>query len=149
MISIFLIIIIIYLQLTTNNAFATTLNPMNNKYQPPEHSTEELYKDIIFSLISLHIQKSVNDYYSKFLTDIPTVDPWSVDIISIERPLGYRTFNFILTIEIKPYVSSHIAVGVDHLTIIIDGVGNVIVNNFEHIRDYELPPYINIEKKLS
>lgn len=97
-----------------------------------------------------YIQKSVGDYYTKYLTDISTVDPWSIDILSVERPNGYSTFVFVIKIQVIPYIGPHIGVGVDHIIITVDGTGEVEVKNFEHIKSYylELPPnYQDIIKK--
>jgi len=126
-----LCVILIYIQLPLN-VYATT-----NK--PPQHSREELYQDIFCSMLMPYIQNRISAYYSKFLTDIPTIDPWGINILSAERSNGYQTFVFVLKIEVKPYVGPGIGVGVDHLTIQVDGAGNVKVTKFEHIHDYELP----------
>lgn len=137
-------------QLPAYNAYAITNKPLENEkiYKPIEKSREELYQDIFFSLLLPYIQKSVEDYYKKFLTDIPTVDSWDIDILSVERPNGYRTFLFVIEIQVNPYIGPHLGVGVDRLKITIHGAGNVEVNSFEHIRDYELPPhYQHIIKK--
>jgi hypothetical protein len=115
-----------------------------------QHSKEELYQDIFCSLLMPCIQKSVHDYYTKFLTDIPGVDPWNIDILSVERPNGYRTFVFVIKMEVIPYVGSHLGVGVDRIAITLDGNGEVRVTKFEHIKSYylDLPPnYQNIIKK--
>lgn len=144
-----LIALILYLQFPCFTfVSANKISGDNILYKPPEQSREELYQDISFSLLSPYIQKSVEDYYTKFLTDIPTVDPWAIDILSAERPNGYRTFLFVLKIQVKPYVGPHLGVGVDRITITVNGAGDVEVNSFEHIKDYELPPhYQNIIKK--
>lgn len=135
-----LFITLTYMLLPAYSANAIMNKPANNIYKSPEHSKEELYQDIFCSLLLHYIQKSVSDYYSKFLTDIPTVDPWDINILSIERPNGYRTFVFVLKIQVIPYVGPHLDVGVDNLTITVDGVGNIKINNFQHIKDPQLPP---------
>lgn len=147
---IILLISLVYAQLPVYSAYAITNKPLENEniYKPAKHSKEELYQDIFSSLLMPYIQKSVSDYYTKFLTDIPTVDPWGIDILNLDRPNGYRTFIFVLKIQIKPYVGPHIAVGVDNLTITVHGTGNVEVNSFQHIKDCQLPPqYQHIIKK--
>lgn len=68
----------------------------------------------------------------------------------MERPNGYRSFIFVLKIQIKPYVGPHFGVGVDRLTITVHGADNVEINNFQHIEEYQLPPhYQQIVKKSS
>lgn len=139
---------LISIQFQNHCVYASINKSVVQNYKTPEHSKEELYQDIFCSLISPYIQKSVSKYYSKYLTDIPTVDPWDYKILSVERPNGYRSFVFVLKIEIIPYVGPHIGVGVDRLTIEVQGAGTVKVKNFKHIRNYELPPnYQNIIKK--
>ncbi|MBU3156360.1 DUF3888 domain-containing protein [Clostridium estertheticum] len=51
------------------------------------------------------------------------VDAWAIDILSVERPNGYRTFLFIIKMEVIPYVGPHLSVGVDRITITVDGIG--------------------------
>lgn len=148
------IIIVIFLLLTllAGASFPCSANEnLNNSYRPPKNSREELYQDIFYSLLIPYIQKSVDRYYSEFLTDLPTVDPWDIDILSVERPNGYRTFFFAIKIEVMPYVGPHISVGVDRLTITVGGAGNVEVKEFKHIENSILPPHYQniIKKKLS
>ncbi|MBU3171480.1 DUF3888 domain-containing protein [Clostridium estertheticum] len=138
-----LFVSLICMQLTSYSVYAITNKPL-------QHSKEELYQDIFCTLLMPYIQKSVGDYYSKFLTDIPGVDPWAIDILSVERPNGYRTFVFVIKMEVTPYVGPHLGVGVDRITITVDGIDEVKVTKFEHIKSYylELPPnYQDIIKK--
>lgn len=100
-----------------------------------------MYQDIFCSLRIPYIQKSVSNYYLEFSTDIPTVDPWGIDILSIERPNGYRTFLFVIKIEVMPYGGPHLDVESDHLTITVDGIGNAKVKEFKHIKSSQLPPH--------
>lgn len=121
---------------------------INQPYKPPEQSREELYQDIFVSLLMPEIQKSVDNYYKEFLTDTPMVAPYDVTILKAERPNGYRTFVFLLELEVHPYIGAHNSVGVDHITIRVGGSGDVKVEKFEHVKSYELPPnYQNIIKK--
>ncbi|MBU3176848.1 DUF3888 domain-containing protein [Clostridium estertheticum] len=78
------------------------------------------------------------------------VDPWAIDILSVERPTGYRTFVFVIKMDVIPYVGPHLGVGVDRITITIDENAEAKVTKFEHIKSYylELPPnYQDIIKK--
>lgn len=124
-----------------NNVYA-----MKNK--PVQHSTEELYQDIFCSLLMPYIDKTIDKYYTKHLTDLPTVDPWDINILSVERPSGYRTFSFVIKIQVIPYVGPHLGVGIDRITLTVSGTGVVDVISFSHIKDYRLPPnYQSIVKK--
>lgn len=72
------------------------------------------------------------------------VAPYTVNVVHIERPNGYRTFFYRLKLQVNSYIGPHISVGLDYLTVTIDGSGNVQVQKFEHIESYALP--LNYEK---
>ncbi|KZL92815.1 hypothetical protein CLMAG_26290 [Clostridium magnum DSM 2767] len=82
------------------------------------------------------IQKSVEDYFTKFLTDVPTVAPWNIDILRVEKPNAYRSFIFVLKIRIKPYVGQQSWIRCCLFKIAVHGEGDVEVNNFQHIKKY-------------
>jgi len=129
-----LFISLISIQLPSNSVYALINTP--NHY-----SKEEQYKDIFCSLLLPYIQKSVDDYYTKYLTTGGLVDPWDIEILSVERP--NNNFEFVIKMQVRPYVGPHISIGVDNITITVEGYGEVKVNKFEHIQsDYlKLPPH--------
>ncbi|NLG37750.1 MAG: DUF3888 domain-containing protein [Clostridiales bacterium] len=65
----------------------------------------------------------------------------SVNVINVERPNGYRTFFFTVTLQISPYTGPHISVGLDNITVAINGSGNVSIEKYEHIESFNLPPH--------
>lgn len=141
--------LILGLQFTfTHYASAAALYPPDIPYQPPEQSREELYQDIFISLLLPYIQNEVDKYYSKYLTNTPMVAPYTVYVLSVERPLGYRSFFFKLKLQVNSYIGPHNSVGLDYITVTVEGSGDVKVENFEHKESYLLPPnYENIIKK--
>lgn len=118
--------------------FYSVLTALNTR-KLPEQSKEELYQDITISLFMPYIQNQVDKYYSTYLTQPPMVAPYTVNVINVERPNGYRTFFFRLKLQVNSYIGPHINVGLDNLTVTIDGSGNVKIEEFEHIESYELP----------
>jgi len=120
-----------------------TSTSLETTYKAPEHSNEELYQDTFVTLLNPYIQKAINDYYGQFLTISPFYTPEDVEILDAERPMGYRSFSFIIKLQLKPYVGPHVEVGIDQLTIRVGaGEGEVKVEKFEHIKSYydKLPP---------
>lgn len=109
-------------------------------YKPPEKSREELYQDIFITLLHPNIDKAVSKYYSTLLADAPTVYPYQVDVIKAERTGEYRSFGFLLTLQVTPVVGPHISVGMDQLTFFIAS-GRVILRDFKHVKTYDLPPH--------
>ncbi len=127
---------------------ANTLYPPNIPHQPPEQSKEELYQDIFISLLLPYIQNEVDKYYLKYLTQTPMVAPYTVYVLNAERPNGYRTFSFRLKLQVDSYIGPHNSVGLDYITVTVEGFGNVKIEKFEHIKSYVLPPnYEDIIKK--
>ncbi|MDR3602907.1 MAG: DUF3888 domain-containing protein [Desulfosporosinus sp.] len=119
-----------------------TISPESTD-KAPEHSQEELYQDIFVTLLAPYIQTAINDYYKQYLTTSPNYSPDSIEILKVERPMGYRSFLFTLKLQVKPYVGPHLDVGVDQLTIHVgSGEGEVKVEKFEHVKSYydSLPP---------
>lgn len=102
---------------------------------PQEGSIEEIYQDIFVTLLLPCIDEAVENYYGQPFS----VDPYAVRILRAERPNGYRTFLFEITMEVMPYYGPHNSVGVDHITIKV-GSHKAIVEKFEHIRSYKIPP---------
>ena len=90
--------------------------PLSSVYaltnKPLQGSQEEIHHDIICSLLMPYIQKSVGDYYSKFLNYTPGVDPWNVDIISEERP--NNDFRIVIKIKVIPYVGPHLDISMQY-----------------------------------
>ncbi|HEX2945416.1 MAG TPA: DUF3888 domain-containing protein [Clostridia bacterium] len=104
--------------------------------KPPEGSVEEIYLDVLMSLLMPYIDKAVENYYGQGYA----VAPYSVKVLNIDRPNGYRTFGFVMKLEVMPYTLAHITIGVDHITIRVD-TRNVTVEKFEHIKSYEIPKH--------
>jgi hypothetical protein len=133
-----IIIALLFLCLICMNLPSYSVYALTNK--PVQHSREELYKDIMSSLLMPYVDKAVDDYYTKFLDQKPLVDPWDINILSVERPNDF--FVFVIKMEVRPYVGPHLGVGVDHITITVQGAPEVKIDNFEHIESnyLELPP---------
>ncbi|MEZ2657762.1 DUF3888 domain-containing protein [Aneurinibacillus aneurinilyticus] len=108
-------------------------------YTPPEQSREELYQDIFISLLMPHIQKQINNYYTKVLTTSPVVYPYFVYVLKAERIGDYRSFDFLVKLKVIPVIGPHISVGIDHLIFKIRGSGDVELKKFEHIKTENLP----------
>jgi hypothetical protein len=110
---------------------------LSYEYTPKEGSIEELYKDIIASLITPYISKSVQGYYGhQYLFDLS-----SIKFLRIERPMGYRSFLFIIKVQIMPFIGAHNVIGIDNVTIRIEGQ-NTKVEKFEHIKNFPIPEYL-------
>lgn len=106
--------------------------------EPSEGSVEELYQDIFILMLLPEIEKAVEDYYGRPYF----VAPYQVKILNVGRPNGYRTFGFILKLEILPYEGPHNSVGKDHITIKIEPGPTIQVEKFEHIESYDIPQNI-------
>ncbi len=102
---------------------------------------EELYQDVFMTVLLPYSQEAVSKYYEKNTGYSPNVDPYGPTVLSIERPDGYRTFLFIIKLEVVPYLGAHNPIGVDHITIRVSS-GEVKVETFEHIKSYPIPSWL-------
>ncbi len=143
-----LIPLMLGLLITLTAFIAVKLCVSDMSYKSSEHSTEELYQDISISLLMPYIQNEIDEYYSKYLTQLPMVAPYTVYILSAERPNGYRTFFFRIKLKVISYIGPHNNVGLDYITVAVGGSGEVTIEKFEHIKSFVLPPnYEDIIKK--
>ncbi|WP_399552191.1 DUF3888 domain-containing protein [uncultured Clostridium sp.] len=114
-------------------AYATAIKKQSSI---TDDSKEIIYRDVVLSLLIPHIQKEINNYYKEYLTDSPTIAPYSVDIVTVKRVSGYRIQFEVIA---YPYVGPHITVGDDRMIIETEADGSVEIKNFEHIKSHELP----------
>ncbi|WP_458412521.1 DUF3888 domain-containing protein [Schinkia sp. CFF1] len=119
--------------------------------RPPQDTKEMMVNDIVMVLLGPEIDKAVSKYYSEYLTYSPSVYPYQVEIVNIERIGGFRTFHLLITLETTPVVGPHISVGKDRLTFEISPTiipGQIKLKKFEHLETHELPSHWqNIIKK--
>jgi Protein of unknown function (DUF3888) len=111
--------------------------------KPPEDSKEMMINDMLMLLLGPEIDKAVSDFYSEYLTETPLVYPYQVEIVNVNRIGGFRTFQFLITLETTPVVGPHISVGKDRLTFEISPTiipGQIKLKKFEHLETHELPP---------
>lgn len=142
--------LIMYLICFSTNAYAFTTEPDNNakqgihyKYTPVEGSVEELYKDIIVTLLQPYITNEISKYYGKSFQ----YDLFSIEFLEIERP-KYRAFNFLIKLQVDPFVGAHNTIGIDEIIIRVSST-KTKVEKFKHIKSFPLPPHLkNYYKEL-
>jgi len=90
-------------------------------------------------LLFNNIQDSLESYYKRPVQ----YDHFGINILEATRPDGYRTFRFLLKLGVKPFIGAHngIGIGIDNITFEISP-SEVIMKKFEHIKSFELPPYL-------
>ena len=148
-----LLVLLISISMPLNiNAFSVTSNmesELMNLHKAPQHSREELNQDIFMTLLLPSIQNTVDNYYKEYLTVSPIIAPYDVTILSADRVGGYRRFEFLLKLELHPYLGPHLSVGMDYITLRVS-LSDIKAEKFEHIKSYELPPHYqdSIKKKL-
>lgn len=106
--------------------------------KPMENSKEAIYRDIVLSLLNPYIQKEIDNYYKGYLSESPTIAPYSVDIINFKREGG---IGYLIELEViaHPYVGPHNTVGDDRMIIETGASGSVKIKKFEHLKSYTLP----------
>ncbi|MCY6370677.1 DUF3888 domain-containing protein [Clostridium ganghwense] len=132
-----------YLICFSTNTNAISTEPGNNakqgipyKYTPTEGSVEELYKDIIVTLLEPYITDEITKQYGKLLQ----YDLFSVEFLKIERPT-YSAFTFLIKLQVDPFVGAHNTIGIDEIIIRVSPV-KTEVEKFEHIKSFPIPPHL-------
>ncbi|MFA6940121.1 MAG: DUF3888 domain-containing protein [Clostridiaceae bacterium] len=105
-------------------------------YTPAEGSIEELYKDIIVTLVEPYITKEVEKNYGQLLQ----YDLFNIEFLKIERPY-YRSFSFLIKMQIMPFVGAHNTIGIDNIIIKVSPIETKI-QKFEHIKSFPIPPHL-------
>jgi hypothetical protein len=62
-----------------------------------------------------------------------------VQVLSVERIPGGSGFDFLITLEVRPYIGPHDTVGIDHITFKVRVNGEVTLEKFEHIKSFPIP----------
>ncbi|GAA4297507.1 hypothetical protein GCM10023142_37190 [Anaerocolumna aminovalerica] len=130
-VTIFILIIVVF---SVKNSIVNT-----TAKQAEEESQDILYQDVIITALSPTINTAIENYYKNILTETPLYDSSFIKILNIERPNGYRTWYFIINIEINPFIGPHIPVGKDRISIELSSPGLQEILTFEHVKDYPLP----------
>jgi len=117
---------------------STMLPYRSEPYKLIENTKEIIYRDIIISLLLPYMQKEINNYYKEYLTELPIIFPYSVDIVNVEREGGS---GFLIKLEViaHPFVGPINTVGDDRMIIETGGDGSVKIKKFQHIKSYQLP----------
>jgi hypothetical protein len=100
---------------------------------------------IIITLVMPEIEMSVGAFYADYLTDTPAVTSYfGTTFLGVEggeniHTDGPNATDYLVTVEVTPYVGPHIPVGKDHVTLEISSDGSVSMTELRHIESYELP----------
>lgn len=127
---IILIVVFIIIRISIVNSIAK---------QVKEDPKDILYQDVIITALIPSIDKAIDKYYKNILIKSPFYDSTSINILNIERPNGNQTWDFIIEIEVKPFIGPHITVGKDRILIELSYPGLQVIKSFEHVEDYPLP----------
>lgn len=102
-----------------------------------ENSKEIIYRDMVISLLVPYMQKEINSYYKKYLTELPIILPYNVDVVHVEREGGS---GFLIKLEViaHPFVGPMNTVGDDRMIIQTGAFGSVEIKKFEHVKSYPL-----------
>ena len=130
-VTIFILIVVV---ITIKNSFVNT-----TAKQAEEESQDILYQDVIITALAPTIDTAIDDYYKNVLSELPSYDSTSIKILNIERPNDNRTWNFIINIEVTPFIGPHIMVGKDRISIKLSSPGLQEMLSYDHVEDYPLP----------
>jgi len=100
-------------------------------------SHNNLKDELILSLLNSYITSAINQYYNQYFDTELEVYNYENEVLDITS-LNYLTVN----IGVFPQIGAHNPVGYDRLTYTVDANGTVILQKYEHLASYEIPPHL-------
>ena len=97
---------------------------------------DEPLKRLALTLLAPKIQEQINHYYKNKLTVSPTFTPF---LDGTDVDVKYHSSHIDVQVKTIPYVGPHLDVGLDSMRFTIDNSGSIVVLEYKHIRDYDLP----------
>ncbi|MEO2203083.1 DUF3888 domain-containing protein [Paenibacillus pabuli] len=110
--------------------FLMTIQPVFAK------PNDEPLKRLVLTLLAPKIQEQINYYYKNKLTVSPTFTPF---LDGTDVDVKYHSSHIDVQVKTIPYVGPHLDVGLDSMRFTIDNSGSIVVLEYKHIRDYDLP----------
>lgn len=98
---------------------------------------DEPLSRLVLTLLAPKIQEQINQYYKDKLTVSPTFSPF---LGGTDLDVEYHSSHIDVQVKTNPYVGPHLDVGTDSMRFSIDNAGTIVVLEYKHIRDHELPP---------
>ncbi|WP_145326421.1 DUF3888 domain-containing protein [Paenibacillus xylanexedens] len=111
--------------------FLMTIQPVFAK------QNDEPLKRLVLTLLAPKIQEQINQYYKNKLTVSPTFTPF---FNGTDIDVKYYSSHIDVQVNTIPYVGPHLDVGIDSMRFSIDNSGSIMVQEYKHIKDYDLPP---------
>lgn len=105
--------------------------------KPKEDSKELMFQDMLMLFLLPHIEEKIYETYSSLLNYLPEVYPYFVNVTNVKRVNGFRSYHFLITLEVVPTVGPHIPVGKDSLTFDLSlmNPNNVKLVTWKHLKD--------------
>ncbi len=100
-------------------------------------SQNNLKDELILSLLNSYITSAINQYYNQYFNSELEVYNYENEVLDITS-LNYLT----VRIGVFPQIGAHNPVGYDRLTYIVDASGTAILQKYEHLASYEIPPHL-------
>ena len=106
---------------------------VNNK--PIEDSRELQLQDMLVLLLMPDMREKLAKEYSDVFSVLgsPDIYPYFVDVKHIERVNGFRGFDFLITLDVRPTVGPHIPAGEDVIIYRISAAG-VELKSLNHLK---------------
>lgn len=90
------------------------------------------YHDMIITLLLPYIRECARHVYAGDVT----IAPDRVNIIHIERKGDFRTYDFLIRLEVKPIGNADRSMGSDHIILKLSHDHEIELMDYRHIRDY-------------
>lgn len=100
--------------------------------QAEGNSTENIYREIVYTFLEPHIYEVLADYYQ-----VPSnYEGCDIKVINIERPKGGGSYYFVVTIEVHVYTGPYDRIGIDKIVLETAG-GGLRALKYEHTDGFD------------
>ncbi|WP_241242994.1 DUF3888 domain-containing protein [Paenibacillus whitsoniae] len=130
-----------------NAPFVSSAAPFDN---PHEDARALQLQDMLVLFLLPAMREKLSQVYARYLKATPDIFPYFVQVTDIQRPNGFRSFEFLITLDVIPTVGPHISVGKDRFTYKISPGPSIKLVNYQHLKSPDpqaFPPnYLNLLK---
>ncbi len=111
-----------------------------------ESNVEKVYNQALVNTYLSDIQAAVDLHYADYYTTAPVVAYYVIEVKDICSDQKENSSIYI-KFHVMPYIGAHNTVGEDEITFMASYTGDVKLENYNHIKDYELPEHLKSLKK--
>lgn len=102
----------------------------------------EIKDELILSFFMDHIESDSSTFYDQYFSTPLAYYDYETKIISMDRRSESLRRYIYITFASTPMIGAHNPVGYDEITYKVDVQGSITLENFMHLKSYEIPEWL-------